>query len=192
MAAVHPPAPTATPPPHLFAQKRRVQVRDPSTDEAADAALILYLRQHGLGAQQASAIGLAAGAETLEDLRALDPDGCAEVVRRARLTPVAASKLRQALLEGGHTPQCAVPADLASEVAASVMPTVAQIQAQLAKGGVVRLPAGVIEIDRPLLLGVSGTVLEGVGPGATILRLKKSGEAIQLLSLLYGACSGKY
>ena len=32
-------------------------------------------------------------------------------------------------------------------------------------------------------------VLEGVGPGITILRLKKAGQAIQMLSLLYGTAA---
>ena len=151
------------------------------------------LRQHGLSEQDATAILLASGVEDLADLSVLDPEGCAEVVRSADLKPVAASRFRRAV-------RCmkapAEPATAAHPLAAVtcalvevVMPTAEQINAQLAKGGIVRLPSGVIEIDRPLLMGVSGTVLEGVGPGVTTLRLKKSGEVIQMLSLLYGVQS---
>jgi hypothetical protein len=142
------------------------------------------LREHGLSERDAVAVLQTSGAEHLEDLSVLDADGCAAVVRRADLSPVAASRLRRAL--AAATPSVAAARFAANEMA---MPTAEQINAQLAKGGIVRLPPGVIEIDRPLVMGVSGTVLEGLGPGVTTLRLKKTGEVIQMLSLLYGVQS---
>ena len=114
----------------------------------------------------------------------VDVDGCAAVVRRADLGPWRLA---------GCAARCAATPSVASGIRLAptklVPPTAEQINSQLAKGGIVRLPPGVIEIDRPLLMGVSGTVLEGLGPGVTTLRLKKTGEVIQMLSLLYGVQS---
>jgi hypothetical protein len=146
---------------------------------------LALLRAHGLSEQNAAAVLRISGAEHLEDLFVLDAEGCAAVVRAADLNPVAASRLRRAL--AATTPSVASSERLAPTDMA--MPTAEEINAQLAKGGIVRLPPGVIEIDRPLLMGVSGTVLEGLGPGVTTLRLKKTGEVIQMLSLLYGVQS---
>eukprot|EP01048_Picozoa_sp_COSAG05_P006543 COSAG05_NODE_429_length_9889_cov_11.904290_2_plen_698_part_00 len=152
--------------------------RMPGVGSASPNAAI-PLQEHGLSDSEVAAILRAAGADRLSDLLALDSDGIAETVRCAALKPVPASRLRRAL-------HASAQATAAIEVAP---PSAQQLNAQLAKGGFVRLPAGVIEIDRPLLMGVSGTVLEGAGPGVTTLRLKKTGEAIQILSLLYGKVS---
>ena len=148
------------------------------------AGAVAFLEQHGIATATATAILLASGGESLDDLLSLDEQGCAEVSRGARLTPVASSRLRQALGLAPPTlrPPCATPVANAPPP----LPTAQQLNAQLAKGGVVQLPAGVITIDRPLLLGTSNTILQGVGAGITVLRLKKPGEAIQMLSLLWG------
>ena len=153
---------------------------------ASSSAASAFLRQHGLSSREAAAVLLASGAMGIDCLLALDAEGCAEVVRGAALTPVAASRLRGALRSTGPATEVSAPPPLSRD---ETVPTAQQINAQLAKGGLVRLPAGIIEIDRPLVMGVCGTVLEGVGPGVTIIRLKKTGEAIQMLSLLYGTQS---
>ena len=153
-----------------------------------DAGAVAFLEQHGIATATATAILLASGGESLDDLLSLDEQGCAEVSRGARLTPVASSRLRRALGLAPPTlrPPCAAPTADAPLSAPPPLPTAQQLNAQLAKGGVVQLPAGVITIDRPLLLGTSNTILQGVGAGITVLRLKKPGEAIQMLSLLFG------
>ena len=188
-----PPPPPYPPPVDNFAAfpgctPEAAGVREPR--RVGMEALAALLQDHGLSERDVAAVVRASGAEHLEDLSVLDSEGAAEVVRGAKLKPVAASRLRRALhgVETAHAGALAV-ATLPVTTELTPIPTAAQINAQLAKGGVVRLPPGVIEIDRPLLMGVSGTVLEGLGPGVTTLRLKKTGEIIQMLTLLYGVQS---
>eukprot|EP01052_Picozoa_sp_SAG31_P032112 SAG31_NODE_3485_length_4211_cov_2.074903_1_plen_245_part_00 len=162
-------------------QSTRVEAQDDAATAAAAAATaVAFLRQHQLSAEVCEDIMRASGAQCLGDLHALDKEGAAATVAAAQLTPVAASRFRRAVSTA------AVASTPPSPPSPQPPPTAAQLNALLAKGGLVQLPPGVIEVDRPLLLGVSGTVLEGAGPGVTILRLKKSGQAIQMLSLLYG------